>query len=60
MQRDLSDRECTPLFLAAAADKGKLWIERFEKSVLTKESLSRSSRSDCLPECRTLSLRLQT
>lgn len=26
---------------------------------MTKESLSRSSRSDCLPECRTLSLRLQ-
>ena len=24
---DLSDCECTPLFLAAAADKGKLWIE---------------------------------
>lgn len=33
---------------------------KIRKSVLTKESLSRSSRSDCLPECRTLSLRLQT
>ena len=30
--RDLSDRECTPLFLAAAADKGKLWIENSKNS----------------------------
>ena len=30
--RDLSDCECTPLFLAAAADKGKLWIENSKNS----------------------------
>ena len=38
--RDLSDCECTPLFLAAAADKGKLWIEdskiRFDKGILVQ------------------------